>query len=235
VDDKAISSLELRDVAAVLNEIAIRFGLKVNAASSQPSVAISATSPRRKERVAAAAADPISKAFRHFGLDPHKPEDRDRLLDLMAQKLFGTRPRGRPKGTSRLTGRWHVQLAADAVYALSKLGHTDRISKHKLADLLRKMWPERYIADPEWLRKFVPLGRLTLRQPHIISKAEFEEIAGLECWSDEALKTIAENRGEHVVAVTGMEVMALESRPNMLWVQGRPLVQIETQDKSHTD
>jgi hypothetical protein len=108
--------------------------------------------PRRRAAAPASGGDPLSRAFQAFGLDPNKSEDRDELLELMAERLFGLRRTtgttgrsGRPTGTTgpnKLSGAWYLRLVIDAAEIRQR--HPTKLSQENVARLLRKTYPKRY-------------------------------------------------------------------------------------------
>jgi hypothetical protein len=104
-------------------------------------------------RTAAPAKDALGEAFRQFGLDPNTPGDPDKLLQLMAQRLFPPRARrGRPKGVNRSTIEWRIQLSRDAAAIQER--HSAKLKSAKLARLLKEEFPERYChVSAGWLRQ----------------------------------------------------------------------------------
>ena len=113
-----------------------------------------------------AAGDPLDDAFRHFGLNPSNVEDRNKLLQLMAQERFGRRRRGRPlgtKGANKLTQAWYLQLIGDVL--LIKRRHPAKLSRAELGRLLKRNFKERYRhVSAEWLRQCLLLPRPEFRE-----------------------------------------------------------------------
>ena len=103
------------------------------------------------EKVGAVSSNSLSQAFRYFGLNPNKPKDRDRLLELMARQLFG-RQRGRPPGTVKLTVDWYLQLMRDSL----EVDMACRLTQTKVAELLKEKFPKKYgHLTAEWLRQLL--------------------------------------------------------------------------------
>jgi hypothetical protein len=100
------------------------------------------------------APDPLQKASQYYELDPSKLDDRDKLLQLMAGRLFSGAS-GRPKGTSKLTLQWRIQLLLDA----AGVRKDRKLSGRKLAGLLRQKFPKRYSSVSDgWLRQCLLIG-----------------------------------------------------------------------------
>jgi hypothetical protein len=98
--------------------------------------------------------DPLQAAFDYFGLDPSKPEDRDRLLQLLAGRLFGSRKVGRPEGSLKWTDHRLLLLGA-LLFQIEEPRR--RLSLTKLAGKIEKLLPgHRY---PSSLRKRLGAAR----------------------------------------------------------------------------
>jgi hypothetical protein len=148
-----------------------------------------------------AAGDPLDHAFRHFGLNPENVEDRNKLLQLMAQELFCRRRPGRPPGTrgaNKLTQAWYLQLLQDAL--IIKRRHPAKLSRAGLARLLKQKFKERYgHVSAEWLRQCLLLPRSEFRQArsdfakYILAPTEYSGLgrcAGFLCECNLALPSL---------------------------------------------
>jgi hypothetical protein len=96
--------------------------------------------------------DPLQEAFEKFGLDPSKPEDRDKLLELLAGRedrdellqllagrQFGPRKIGRPRGAKgKKFKKWSPNILAMLGLALESLARSHPgLSDAKLAKMLK--------------------------------------------------------------------------------------------------
>jgi hypothetical protein len=123
----------------------------------------------------------VARAAQHFKLDPNDARQRDELLSKLADVVFGTAKRGRPRGSKTAWGDERLNHLGDLYYA-------ERYENQKLTDAAaaRLISRDREFKhdDPDQIRQRLPLAR------------EVHSEWAFEAWSIAAADYMAENPDE---------------------------------------
>lgn len=92
----------------------------------------------------------LAAAARYYGLDAKDPRQRETLLYVLADALFESRKKGRPRGTRTSWGRRLITLGG--IYKEKKYKNP-KLSDAKIAELIKQEHKEFKHDDPEQIRQ----------------------------------------------------------------------------------